>query len=100
MKASVAPKHCFSIIGGSNLSIKVARIFNTYGPRMRPNDERVLSNFIVQALTNQPITIYGDGQQTRLLCYVDDLVDGLIRLMDTSDDIIAPTISETRRSSQ
>jgi UDP-glucuronate decarboxylase len=73
-----------------NLSIKVARIFNTYGPRMRPNDGRVVSNFIVQALTNQPITIYGDGQQTRSFCYVDDLIRGVIRLMDTSDDIIGP----------
>jgi len=73
-----------------NLSIKVARIFNTYGPRMRPNDGRVVSNFIVQALTNQPITIYGDGQQTRSFCYVDDLIDGLVRLMDTSDDITGP----------
>jgi UDP-glucuronate decarboxylase len=73
-----------------NLSIKVARIFNTYGPRMRPNDGRVVSNFIVQALTNQPITIYGDGTQTRSFCYVDDLIDGLIRLMDTTDDITGP----------
>ena len=73
-----------------NLSIKVARIFNTYGPRMRPNDGRVVSNFIVQALTNQPITIFGDGKQTRSFCYVDDLIDGLIRLMDTTDDITGP----------
>jgi UDP-glucuronate decarboxylase len=72
------------------LSIKVARIFNTYGPRMRPNDGRVVSNFIVQALTNQPITIYGDGQQTRSFCYVDDLIDGLVRLMDTNDDVVGP----------
>jgi UDP-glucuronate decarboxylase len=73
-----------------NLSIKVARIFNTYGPRMRPNDGRVVSNFIVQALTNRPITIFGDGKQTRSFCYVDDLIDGLIRLMDTTDDITGP----------
>jgi UDP-glucuronate decarboxylase len=73
-----------------NLSIKVARIFNTYGPRMRPNDGRVVSNFIVQALTNQPITIYGDGQQTRSFCYVDDLIDGLVKLMDTNDDVVGP----------
>jgi UDP-glucuronate decarboxylase len=72
------------------LSIKVARIFNTYGPRMRPNDGRVVSNFIVQALTNQPITIYGDGQQTRSFCYVDDLIDGLVRLMDTNDGVVGP----------
>jgi UDP-glucuronate decarboxylase len=68
----------------------VARIFNTYGPRMRPNDGRVVSNFIVQALTNRPITIFGDGKQTRSFCYVDDLIDGLIRLMDTTDDITGP----------
>ena len=73
-----------------NLSIKVARIFNTYGPRMRPNDGRVVSNFIVQALTNQPITIFGDGQQTRSFCYVDDLIDGLVKFMGTEDDVIGP----------
>ncbi|MFU8830496.1 MAG: NAD-dependent epimerase/dehydratase family protein, partial [Phycisphaerales bacterium] len=65
------------------LRIKVARIFNTYGPRMHPNDGRVVSNFIVQALQDQAITLYGDGQQTRSFCYVDDLVEGLIRLMAT-----------------
>ena len=73
-----------------NLSIKVARIFNTYGPRMRPNDGRVVSNFIVQALTNQPITIFGDGQQTRSFCYVDDLIDGLVKFMGTEDDVVGP----------
>ncbi|WP_128933085.1 UDP-glucuronic acid decarboxylase family protein [Bradyrhizobium zhanjiangense] len=73
-----------------NLSIKVARIFNTYGPRMRPYDGRVVSNFIVQALTNQPITIYGDGKQTRSFCYVDDMIDGLVRLMNTSDGVVGP----------
>jgi UDP-glucuronate decarboxylase len=72
------------------LRIKVARIFNTYGPRMHPNDGRVVSNFIVQALQNKDITLYGDGSQTRSFCYVDDLVDGLIRLMQSSDDIIGP----------
>ena len=72
------------------LRIKVARIFNTYGPRMHPNDGRVVSNFVVQALRNQDITIYGDGSQTRSFCYVDDLVDGLIRLMDTRDDVVGP----------
>jgi UDP-glucuronate decarboxylase len=72
------------------LQIKVARIFNTYGPRMHPNDGRVVSNFIVQALQNQPITLYGDGSQTRSFCYVDDLIDALIRLMDTSEDIVGP----------
>jgi UDP-glucuronate decarboxylase len=72
------------------LPIKVARIFNTYGPRMHPNDGRVVSNFIVQALRNQDITVYGDGTQTRSFCYVDDLVEGLICLMNTSDDFTGP----------
>ena len=72
------------------LRIKVARIFNTYGPRMHPHDGRVVSNFIVQALTNEPITIYGDGSQTRSFCYVDDLIEGLMRLMDTPDQITGP----------
>lgn len=73
-----------------NLKIKVARIFNTYGPRMHPNDGRVVSNFIVQALHNQPITIYGDGEQTRSFCYVDDLVEVIVRLMATDDDFTGP----------
>jgi UDP-glucuronate decarboxylase len=68
-----------------NLSIRVARIFNTYGPNMRPDDGRVVSNFIVQALRNDPLTIFGDGSQTRSFCYVDDLVDGLMRLMNVGD---------------
>ena len=72
------------------LRIKVARIFNTYGPRMLPNDGRVVSNFIVQAIKGEPITIYGDGSQTRSFCYVDDLVDGLARLMDSGDDVTGP----------
>ncbi|GES41097.1 UDP-glucuronate decarboxylase [Rhizobium sp. ERR 922] len=72
------------------LRIKVARIFNTYGPRMRPDDGRVVSNFIVQALQNKPITVYGSGQQTRSFCYVDDLIDGLVRLMGTKDEITGP----------
>jgi UDP-glucuronate decarboxylase len=72
------------------LPIKVARIFNTYGPRMHPNDGRVVSNFVIQALTNKDITIYGDGSQTRSFCYVDDLVDGLLRLMETPEDITGP----------
>jgi UDP-glucuronate decarboxylase len=72
------------------LDIKVARIFNTYGPRMHPNDGRVVSNFIVQALTGQPITIYGDGKQTRSFCYVDDLIEGFIRLMNTSKGFTGP----------
>jgi UDP-glucuronate decarboxylase len=72
------------------LRIKVARIFNTYGPRMHPNDGRVVSNFIVQALKGQPITIYGDGSQTRSFCYVDDLIEAFVRLMNTSDDFTGP----------
>ena len=73
-----------------NLRIKVARIFNTYGPRMHPNDGRVVSNFIVQALQNENITIYGDGSQTRSFCYVDNLIDGLIKLMESGDDFMGP----------
>jgi UDP-glucuronate decarboxylase len=72
------------------LGIKVARIFNTYGPRMHPNDGRVVSNFIVHALEDRPITIYGDGTQTRSFCYVDDTVDGLIRLMESPEDVTGP----------
>lgn len=72
------------------LQIKVARIFNTYGPRMHPADGRVVSNFIVQALKGEPITIYGEGQQTRSFCYCDDLVDGFIRLMATGDEVTGP----------
>lgn len=72
------------------VQIKVARIFNTYGPRMHPEDGRVVSNFIMQALTGQPITLYGTGSQTRAFCFVDDLVDGFIRLMKTGDDFTGP----------
>jgi UDP-glucuronate decarboxylase len=70
--------------------IKVARIFNTYGPNMHPQDGRVVSNFIVQALGNRPITLYGDGSQTRSFCYVDDMVDGLVALMESADDVTGP----------
>ncbi len=73
-----------------NTRIKVVRIFNTYGPRMHPNDGRVVSNFIVQALKGEDITIFGDGGQTRAFCYVDDLVDGLTRMMATPDDVTGP----------
>ena len=73
-----------------NLQIKVARIFNTYGPRMHPHDGRVVSNFIVQALKGEDITLYGDGSQTRSFCYVDDLIDGFLRLMDTSSEVTGP----------
>jgi len=72
------------------LTIKVARIFNTYGPRMHPNDGRVVSNFIVQALQNHPITIYGDGSQTRSFCYVDDLIEGMLRFMATGPEVTGP----------
>ena len=72
------------------LRIKVARIFNTYGPYMHPNDGRVVSNFVMQALRGEPITLYGDGTQTRSFCYVSDLVDGLIRLMNSGDDVTGP----------
>ncbi len=72
------------------LRVKVARIFNTYGPRMHPNDGRVVSNFIVQALKGEPITIYGDGSQTRSFCYVDDLIEGFMRLMNSPDELTGP----------
>jgi len=72
------------------LRIKVARIFNTYGPNMHPNDGRVVSNFIMQALRNKPITIYGDGSQSRSFCYVDDMIEAFLRLMDTQDDFTGP----------
>jgi len=73
-----------------NLRIKVARIFNTYGPRMHPNDGRVVSNFIVQALKGAPLTLYGDGAQTRAFCYVDDLIEGLLRMMAASEAATGP----------
>lgn len=73
-----------------NLKIKVARIFNTYGPRMHPNDGRVVSNFIMQALQGESITIYGDGSQTRSFCYVDDLIEAFVRLMGTADEVTGP----------
>ena len=74
----------------NHVKIKVARIFNTYGPNMHPNDGRVVSNFIMQALRNEPITIYGTGQQTRSFCYVSDLIAGFLKLMDSADDITGP----------
>jgi len=74
----------------NNVNIRVARIFNTYGPRMHPNDGRVVSNFIVQALRREKITVYGDGTQTRSFCYVDDLIDGLIKYMNSDDDFTGP----------
>jgi UDP-glucuronate decarboxylase len=74
----------------SGVKIKVARIFNTYGPNMRPDDGRVVSNFIVQALQDQPVTLYGDGSQTRSFCFVDDLIEGLVLLMNSKDDVTGP----------
>src|SRR5262249_57796803 len=70
--------------------IRVVRIFNTYGPRMHPNDGRVVSNFIVQALKNEPITLYGDGSQTRAFCYVDDMIEGFLRMMGAPDAATGP----------
>ena len=80
----------FDYLRQHNLRIKVVRIFNTYGPRMHPNDGRVVSNFIVQALKGEEITIYGDGSQTRSFCYVDDMIEALIRTMNTADDFTGP----------
>jgi UDP-glucuronate decarboxylase len=73
-----------------NLKIKIARIFNTYGPRMHPNDGRVVSNFIVQALQGEPLTVYGDGSQSRSFCYVDDLIEGFVKFMNSDDDFTGP----------
>jgi UDP-glucuronate decarboxylase len=81
---------CFDYHRQHGVLIKVARIFNTYGARMHPNDGRVVSNFVVQALTGEPITVYGDGTQTRSFCYVSDLVDGLVRLMAADDEVTGP----------
>ena len=80
----------FDYLRQHHMRIKVARIFNTYGPRMHPNDGRVVSTFVVQALRGEPITVFGDGAQSRSFCYVDDLVDGLIRLMDSPDHVTGP----------
>jgi UDP-glucuronate decarboxylase len=81
---------CFDYHRQHSVQIKVARIFNTYGPRMHPNDGRVVSNFIMQALRGEDITLYGDGKQTRSFCFVDDLVEGLVRLMATDRDVTGP----------
>ncbi len=80
----------FDYLRQHKVRIKVARIFNTYGPRMRPGDGRVVSNFIIQALNNKPVTVYGDGSQTRSFCYIDDQVEAFIRLMNTTDDFTGP----------
>jgi UDP-glucuronate decarboxylase len=81
---------CLDYHRQEGLSIRVARIFNTYGPRMQVDDGRVVSNFIVQALSNRPISVYGDGTQTRSFCYVDDLIDGLVRFMNAPDELTGP----------
>jgi UDP-glucuronate decarboxylase len=80
----------FDYLRQHKLKIKVARIFNTYGPRMYPNDGRVVSNFVMQALKGEDITVFGDGKQTRSFCYVDDLIDGLTRLMNSDDELTGP----------
>ncbi|ARP94147.1 UDP-glucuronic acid decarboxylase family protein [Bordetella genomosp. 13] len=80
----------FTLYQRAGVSVRIARIFNTYGPRMAPNDGRVVSNFIVQALQGEPLTIYGDGRQTRSFCYVDDLIDGLVRLMESPHEDAGP----------
>src|SRR2546430_3991894 len=89
-RANDVRRHSPSTRRQHNLSVKVARIFNTYGPRMHPEDGRVVSNFIVQALKNEPITIYGSGSQTRSFFYVDDLVNGFMRLMTAPDPVTGP----------
>jgi len=86
----VAETLCFDYHRQHGVPVKVARIFNTYGPRMRPDDGRVISNFIVQARAGEPLTIHGDGRQTRCFCYVDDMVDGLLRLMETPPAFTGP----------
>ncbi|MFN0193718.1 MAG: UDP-glucuronic acid decarboxylase family protein [Aestuariivirga sp.] len=86
----IAETLCFDYRRQFGVDVRVARIFNTYGPRMNPDDGRVVSNFIVQALRGEPITIYGDGKQTRSFCYVDDLIDGFLRLMETDSEIGGP----------
>ncbi len=91
MKENDVLKHCLHDYHQQNgVKIKIIRIFNTYGPNMHPNDGRVVSNFIVQALHNQEITIYGDGSQTRSFQYVDDLLEGMIRMMQTGDQVTGP----------
>ena len=91
MKVKDAPKPFFCDYHRQhNLTIKIARIFNTYGPKMHPSDGRVVSNFIMQALQNKPITVYGDGSQTRSFCYVDDLINGLVVLMTSPNTFTGP----------
>ena len=84
---------CMDYNRQNKVRVKIVRIFNTYGPRMHPNDGRVVSNFIVQALQNKPITVYGDGTQTRSFQYIDDLIEGMIRMMNTRDDFTGPVLA-------
>jgi UDP-glucuronate decarboxylase len=86
----VAESLCMCYYREHNVPVRIIRIFNTYGPRMHPNDGRVVSNFIVQALRNEPITVYGDGSHTRSFCYVDDLVDGMVRMMNNDKNFVGP----------
>lgn len=81
---------CMDYHRQNNVNVKIIRIFNTYGPRMHPNDGRVISNFIVQALQDKPLTVYGSGNQTRSFQYIDDLIEGMIRMMNTPDDVKGP----------
>ena len=91
MRASASPRRCSTDYSRQyGVVAKIARIFNTYGPRMQPDDGRVVSNFIVQALRGEDLTVYGEGSQTRSFCYVDDLVRGIVRLMDSPDDVNTP----------
>ena len=91
MKGNAVPKlFFFDYYRQHKLKVKVARIFNTYGPRMHPDDGRVVSNFIMQALKGKPITVYGKGKQTRSFCYVDDMITGFIKLMNSPDDFTGP----------
>jgi UDP-glucuronate decarboxylase len=87
---TIGLRSCFDYHRQNNVNIRVVRIFNTYGPRMHPNDGRVVSNFIIQALGDKPITIFGDGNQTRSFCYVDDMIEGVIGMMNGADDFIGP----------
>ncbi len=90
MRENAAPKHYFDYRRQHGLDVRVGRIFNTYGPRMHPQDGRVVSNFIVQALNGEDITIYGDGSQTRAFCYVDDMVQALMKMMNLAEPLQTP----------
>jgi len=95
----VAESLCMNYHLAHGLEVRIVRIFNTYGPRMAPDDGRVISNFIMQALRNEPLTIYGDGTQTRSFCYVDDLIDGLVRMMNQDDEVGPINLGNPREES-